>query len=57
MAIIKHAKNMIIKTANKETLICKGKLTEVTTVKWLEATEGKLIMNSIKKIISNGNRE
>lgn len=57
MAIIKHAKNMIIKTVNKETLICKGKLTEVTAVKWLEATEGKLIMNSVKKIISNGNRE
>lgn len=48
---------MIIKTTNKEAVICKYRLEETSKSKWLEATEGKLILNSPKKISSNGNRK
>lgn len=56
MAIIKISKNMIIKTANKETIICGRKFEEITEKKWVEATSGKLILISLKKIFSNGNK-
>ena len=56
MAIIKISKNMIIKTANKETIICGRKLEEITEKKWVEATSGKLILSSLKKIFSDGNK-
>ena len=48
---------MIIKTTEKETYICGKKLTEISESKWVEATEGKLILTSPKKILSNGNRK
>lgn len=56
MAIIKISKYMIIKTANKETIICGNKLEEITEKKWVEATAGKLVLTSLKKIFSNGNK-
>lgn len=57
MAIIKSAKNMIIKTTNKENIICGKKMIEITATKWVEATDGKLILSSPKKIFSNGNKQ
>lgn len=48
---------MIIRTTNKEVVICGKKLVETTETKWVEATEGKLTLNSPKKIISNGNKQ
>jgi len=54
MAIIKNSKNLIIKTENKESVIVGKKIKEITENKWVEATDGKLILNSLKKIISNG---
>jgi hypothetical protein len=54
MAIIKTSKNMIIKTENKETVIVGKKIEDITETKWIEATSGKLILTSLKKIISNG---
>lgn len=57
MAIIKTSRNMVIKTLNKETIICGGKLTEISHKKWVEATDGKSVLNSPKKIISNGNKQ
>lgn len=39
MAIIKISKNMIVKTINKETIICGNKLEEITEKKWVEATD------------------
>ncbi|MGR3854375.1 MULTISPECIES: hypothetical protein [Chryseobacterium] len=57
MAIIKRSKNMIIKTTNKETIICGKRLEEIATSKWVEAMDGKLVLNSPKKIHSHGNRK
>lgn len=57
MAIIKISKNMIVKTINKETIICGNKLEEITEKKWVEATDGKLILSSLKKIFSNGDKQ
>lgn len=47
---------MIIKSRNKETIICLVKLNEIAKKKWVEATNGKLVLNSTKKIYSNGNQ-
>lgn len=57
MAIIKTSKNMIIKTTNKESIICGKKLGEIAISKWVEAMDGKLVLNSPKKIYSNGNKQ
>lgn len=57
MAIIKTSKNMIIKTINKESIICGKKLEEIAISKWVEATDGKLVLSSPKKIFSHGNRK
>lgn len=54
MAIIKTSKNMIIKTENKETVMVAKKIEDTTETKWVEATNGKLILTSLKKIIANG---
>ncbi|WP_172625742.1 hypothetical protein [Chryseobacterium panacisoli] len=48
---------MILKTTNKETVICGKKLEETTTSKWVEAMDGKLVLSSPKKIHSHGNRK
>ena len=47
---------MILKTTNKETIICGNRLTEISDSKWVEATEGKLVLRSPRKILSNGNK-
>lgn len=47
---------MIIKTTNKESIICGKKLEEITASKWVEATNGKLVLSSPKKIFSNGGK-
>jgi hypothetical protein len=54
MAINKIAKNIIIKTRGKEVSISK-KYVEVTEEKYVEATNGSLVLTCIKKIISHGN--
>ncbi|WP_175549555.1 hypothetical protein [Chryseobacterium polytrichastri] len=57
MAIIKTSKNMIIKTTNKESVVCGKKIEETTESKWVEAINGKLVLSTPKKIFSNGNRK
>lgn len=57
MAIIKTSKNMILKSINKETIVCGGKVLEISQKKWMEATDGKLILSSPKKIVSNGDKQ
>lgn len=54
MAITKIAKNIIITTSKKDVSISK-KYIEITEEKYVEATKGNLILNSMKKIISDGN--
>lgn len=54
MAINKIAKNIIIATKKKEISISKI-FKETTEEKYVEATNGNLVLNSMKKIISNGN--
>lgn len=53
MAIIKTAKNIIIQTTNKEINLGK-KFEEIAEEKYLEATNGNITLNSVKKIIKNG---
>ncbi|SHK24559.1 hypothetical protein SAMN05444267_1002114 [Chryseobacterium polytrichastri] len=48
---------MIIKTTNKESVVCGKKIEETTESKWVEAINGKLVLSTPKKIFSNGNRK
>jgi hypothetical protein len=54
MAIIKRAKNIIIHTTNKEINLGK-KFEEISDEKYLEATNGNIMLNSVKKVMKNGN--
>ncbi|SMP35935.1 hypothetical protein [Flavobacterium hercynium] len=54
MAINKIAKNIITVSQNKEVSISK-KFVETTEEKYVEATNGNLVLTSMKKIFSNGN--
>lgn len=48
---------MVIKTTNKEIIICGKNLEEITEKKWVEAMDGKLVLSSLKKIFSNGSKQ
>jgi hypothetical protein len=54
MAIIKRAKNIIIQTTNKEINVGK-KFEEIAEEKYLEATKENITLNSVKKVMKNGN--
>lgn len=55
MAIILSAKNIIIKARNNEKSISKA-FSEQTEDKFLDSSKENLIINSMKKIVSYGNK-